>query len=134
MKKFLLPCFVILFQICQHVNAQELEPLQTHKTAENLSPKERSTMFADEMRTVLSLTESEYRQVLQISIEAANRVEKEKSKKQSMELTKTEVRKIRNEKLLKLEAALGKEKMGIWKKHKKSVRKARSVQEELLED
>lgn len=96
--------------------------------------KDRALIFAQEMKSVLNLNEQDYLKVLNICTESANKVDREKTKKQSKELTDGAIRQIRNEKLLQLESLLGKEKMQIWKKHQKSKRTARNSQTELFED
>jgi hypothetical protein len=125
--------FVILPQelSAQNIQAEKSEPSQVQKTT---TGKNRVENFALEMQKVLSLNEDEYRGVLKISNDAANKVESEKRKKQNKEMSDNAIRQIRNEKLLQLESLLGKEKMRIWKKHQKSKRPARNSQIELIED
>jgi|688.fasta_scaffold499163_1 hypothetical protein len=139
MKHFLRIFLGLLFlSINSAVLAQDMQPIQVQKQAKpsegNSKAKQRAIAFTNEITKVLNLSKSEQDAVMAISIDAANRVEAEKSKKQSKELTEQAIRKIRNEKVLALEKTLGKERMGAWRKHQKAKRTARTSETELLED
>jgi hypothetical protein len=116
--------------------SQEAKPLTSGKVSHTPASKAllRAQSFAEDMKKTLSLNDQEYKDVLRISMEAANKVEKEKLKHQSLELTEQTIRQIRNDKLIQLQTLLGRERMNLWKKHQKSQRIAKNSPTELLED
>jgi flagellar basal body-associated protein FliL len=116
--------------------SQEAKPITSEKVSHTPASKAslRAQTFAEDMKKTLSLNDQEYRDVLRISMEAANKVEKERLKHQSLELTEQAIRQIRNDKLVQLQTLLGKERMNLWKKHQKSKRIAKNSPTEFLED
>jgi hypothetical protein len=116
--------------------SQEAKPLTSGKVSHTPASKAllRAQSFAEDMKKTISLNDQEYKDVLRISMEAANKVEKEKLKHQSLELTEQAIRQIRNDKLIQLQTLLGRERMNLWKKHQKSQRIAKNSPTELLED
>jgi hypothetical protein len=116
--------------------SQEAKPLTSGKVSHTPASKAllRAQSFAEDMKKTISLNDQEYKDVLRISMEAANKVEKEKLKHQSLELTEQAIRQIRNDKLIQLQTLLGRERMNLWKKHQKSQRIAKNSPTEPLED